>query len=73
MRALNKMYGGMTHFVHSVERGLSVTAILITLPHGQPHEKMANDKYLRDKPTQEIHQTQENLNRRGVHAICRYK
>ena len=34
---------GMTRFVHSVERGLSVTAILITLPHGQPHAKMAND------------------------------
>ena len=33
------MYGGMTHFVHSVERALSVTAILITLPHGQPHRK----------------------------------
>ena len=33
---VNNMYG-MTHFVHSVERGLSVTAILITLPHGQPH------------------------------------
>ena len=48
------MYG-MTHFVHSVERGLSVTAILITLPHGQPHAKMANDKFLRVKSTQEMH------------------
>ena len=34
---------GMTHFVHSVERGLSVTAILITLPHVQRHAKMVND------------------------------
>ena len=58
------MYG-MTHFVHSIERGLSVTAILITLPHA----KMGNDKFLHDKPTQEIHETQENLSRRGVHAI----
>ena len=62
------MYG-MTHFVHSVEKGLSVTAILITLPHGQPHEKMASDLFLRVKPTQEIHQTQENLSRRGMHTI----
>ena len=32
-----------------------ITAILITLPHGQPHAKMANDYFLRDKPTKEIH------------------
>ena len=32
------MYG-MTHFVYSVERGLSVTVILITLPHGQHMQK----------------------------------
>ena len=56
---------GTTHFVHSVERGLSVTAILITLPHEQPHANMANDEFLRDKPVQ----TQENLSRRGMHAI----
>ena len=36
-----------------------MTSILITLPHGQPHAKMANDYFLRDKPAQEIHQTQE--------------
>jgi len=50
------MYG-IKHFVHFVERGMSVTAILITLLQGQPHAKMADDKFLRDKPTQEIHQT----------------
>ena len=50
------MYG-MTHFEHSVDRGLSVTAILITSPHGQPHAKMANDEFLRDKPALEIHQS----------------
>ena len=60
----------MTHFVFSEERGLSVTAILITLPHGQPHTKMAKIIFYAISPHRKYtRQTRENLSRRGVHAI----
>ena len=45
----------ITQFVHSVERGLSVTAILITLPHGQHMQKWPMINF--NKPAQEVHQT----------------
>ena len=28
----------------------------ITLPHGQPHAKMANNSFVHDKPIREMHQ-----------------
>ena len=69
MRTLNKMYG-MTHFVHSIERGLSVTAILITLPNGQHMRKWPMIHFYAISPHRKYtRQTQENLSRRGVHAI----
>ena len=56
----------MTHFVHSVERGLSVTAIFITLP--MQKWPLINIYAIRPR-RKYTRQTQENLSRRGVHAI----
>ena len=60
----------ITQFVHSVERGLSVTAILITLPHGQHMQKWPMINFYAINPhSKYTRQTQENMSRRGVHAI----
>ena len=61
----------MTHFVHSVERGLSVTAILITFfQMGSHMQKWPMINFYTISPYRNYtRQTQENLSRRGVHAI----